>query len=82
MSPIRTIQGSFDPETTRLLGLAYERACEKMAPHVTVRETLAKRIIEGAVRGERDLEKLIEYGIGSTPKGTVAQGLSCLRSAC
>ena len=30
----------------------------------TVRETLAKRIIESAKRGERDLDKLIEYGIG------------------
>ena len=63
--PIRLIQGSsFDPETTRLLGLAYERACEGVAADRTVREALAKRIIEAAKRGERDLEKLIEYGLG------------------
>ena len=55
---------SFDGETTRLLGLAYERACESVAPDVIVREALAKRIIEAAKRGERDLEKLIEYGLG------------------
>ncbi len=62
---IRIIQGaSFDPETTRLLGLAYERACESVAPDVTVREALAKRIIQAATHGERDLEKLIEYGLG------------------
>jgi hypothetical protein len=61
--PIRLIQGaSFDPETTRLLGLAYERACEGVSPDVTVREALAKRIIEAARRGERDLDKLIRYG--------------------
>ena len=63
--PIRLIQGaSFDPETTRLLRLAYERACESVAPDVKVREAVAKRIIEAAKRGERDLEKLIEYGLG------------------
>jgi hypothetical protein len=63
--PIRLIQGaSFDPETTRLLGLAYERACEDMSPDVTVREALAKRIIEAARRGERDIGRLIRYGLG------------------
>jgi hypothetical protein len=55
---------SFDGETTRLLGLAYERACESVAPDVIVREALAKRIIEGREAGERDLKKLIEYGLG------------------
>jgi len=53
--PTRLIQGvSFDGETTRLLGLAYERACESVAPDVIVREALAKRIIEGReARGAR-----------------------------
>jgi hypothetical protein len=65
--PIRLIQGaSFEPETTRLLGLAYERACENVAQDVTLRELLAKRLIEAARRGERDLEKLVEYGLGKT----------------
>jgi hypothetical protein len=63
--PIRLIQGaSFDSETTRLLGLAYERACESVAADVTVREAVAKRIIEAARRGERDIEKLVEYALG------------------
>jgi hypothetical protein len=62
--PIRIIQGaSFDPETIGLLALAYERACESLAPDVKVREALAKRIIDAATRGERDLEKLVEYGL-------------------
>jgi hypothetical protein len=67
--PIRLIQGaSFDPETTRLLGLAYERACKNVALDMTVREALAKRIIEAAKRGEREIEGLIEYGLGrNTP---------------
>ena len=63
--PIRLIQGtSFDSETTRLLGLAYERACESVGGDMTLREALAKRIIEAARRGERDVEGLIEYGLG------------------
>jgi hypothetical protein len=63
--PIRLIQGaSFDAETTRLLGLAYERACEGSAPDVTVREAVAKRIIVAAKGGERDVERLIKYGLG------------------
>ena len=63
--PIRLIQGaSFDAETTRLLGLAYERACEGLAPDVTVREAVAKRIIVAAKGGERDVERLIKYGLG------------------
>jgi hypothetical protein len=57
-------RGFIRPETTRLLGLAYERACESVAPDMTIREALAKRIIEAAKRGERDLEGLIKYGLG------------------
>jgi hypothetical protein len=48
----------------RLLGLAYERACASVAPDRIIREVLAKRIIEAAKRGARDIEKLIEYGLG------------------
>jgi hypothetical protein len=41
--PVRIIQGaSFDLETKGLLGIAYERACESVAPDVKVREVLAK----------------------------------------
>jgi len=35
------------------------------ARDVKAREALAKRIIEATKRGERDLEKLIGYGLGS-----------------
>jgi hypothetical protein len=63
--PIRLIQdASLDDETTRLLGLAYERACEGLALDVTVREAIAKRIIVAAKRGERDVDRLIKYGLG------------------
>jgi hypothetical protein len=73
--PIRLIQGaSFNPETTRLLGIAYERAAESIAPDRTIREELAKRIIEAARRGERDLEKLIRYGLGNDTLADAIQG--------
>ena len=42
-----------------------------MAPDVKVREALAKRIIDAGKRGERDLEKLVEYGLGKN--GDVAE---------
>jgi hypothetical protein len=67
--PIRLIQGaSFDPETTRLLGLAYERACESVSEDVTIRETVARRIIWTARRGERDLETLVKYALDDLPE--------------
>jgi len=63
---IRIHSASFDSETTRILGLAYDRACETVCPDVSVREALAKRIIEAARRGERKPEKLVEYALVKT----------------
>ncbi len=63
MSPLRLIHGAaFDPETTRLLGLAYEKAIGANEDH-SFRELVAKRIIEAARRGERDIHKLAAYGL-------------------
>jgi hypothetical protein len=69
--PIRLIHtASFDPETTQLLAVAYERA--RCPADNTLREALAKRIIQAATLGERDLEKLIAYGLGrNDPTATV-----------
>ena len=61
-----TQAASFNSETTRLLGLAYDRACQSAAADMTVREALARRIIEAAGRGERNVEKLIEHGLASS----------------
>lgn len=65
MPGLRLIEGaSFDPETIRLMGLAYEQACLTLgADNIAARELVAKRIIEAARRGERDLTKLAAYGI-------------------
>ena len=60
--PARLIDtASFNPETTRLLGVAYERASEGIASENTIRETIAKRDHR---RGERDIEKLVGCGLG------------------
>ena len=65
MLGLRLIEGaSFDPETTRVMGEAYEQACLTLAgDNIAARELVAKRIIETARRGERDLTKLAAYGI-------------------
>jgi len=65
MSPIRLIHAAaFDPEITRIIGLAYEQECTSLASDdLSVRETIAKRIIEAARRGERDVENLAAYAL-------------------
>jgi hypothetical protein len=63
VSPIRLIHSaSFDPETTALMGLAYEKATAGCTDD-SARELIAKRIIEGARRGERDIERLAACGL-------------------
>jgi len=55
------IQGAaFEPETIELMGRAYEAARRRLGvgQPAAVLETVAKRIIEAARRGERDPEKL------------------------
>ena len=53
--------GSLDPETTAVVVRAYERACAELhdtgQPPV-VRDVIARRLIEIAGRGERDVEQL------------------------
>jgi hypothetical protein len=57
-------EAAFDPETTRVMGLAYEQACVGVdSANVAARELIAKRIVEAARRGERDPSKLAAYGI-------------------
>jgi hypothetical protein len=53
MPGLRLIEGaSFDPETIRLMGLAYEQACLTLgADNIAERELVAKRIIETARAG-------------------------------
>lgn len=51
----------FDDETTHAMGEAFDHACEslrKFGKAATVREIIAKRIVEGAKKGERDPARL------------------------
>jgi hypothetical protein len=56
MPGLRLIEGaSFDPDTTRLMGRAYEQACLTLgAGNIAARELVGKRILEAGRRGERD----------------------------
>lgn len=75
MSPHRLIEGAaFEPEIIALLIKAYEAAVKRVGSGqpAVVLETLAKRIIEVAGSGERDLKKMIDYAIrGVEPYPTV-----------
>jgi hypothetical protein len=73
--PIVTLleEAAFDPETTHILATAFDKAWDKFkssgnaladdtcAP--STRALLAKRIIETAQRGERNIDLLVENGM-------------------
>ena len=63
---------SFDAETVRGMGLAYDRALrelhDKGQPSI-VREVLAKRIVDAAKRGVKDCERLCEIALGRSLDG-------------
>jgi hypothetical protein len=54
-------QNAFDPETTKMMGEAYEAACGELGHNgapALVKEVIAKRIIDAAQKGERDPQRL------------------------
>ena len=67
--------GVFDDRATKVMGEAFDAACKDL--HDTgqpdlVYEAIAKRIIEAAKSGERDLEKLRDWALtafGRKPGG-------------
>jgi hypothetical protein len=66
MSPHKLIEGAaFGPETITLLTQAYEAAVMLVGRDqpLLVLETIAKRILEIAGRGERDPKAMVEYAI-------------------
>jgi hypothetical protein len=60
--------GAFDPEATAALTAAYRKACQSMhdwgQPDI-IKETIAKRILEIASRGEPDPDELCERALKS-----------------
>ena len=56
----------FDPETTRIMGVAFEVARVALGTRDRgdlVNDTIAKRIIELAKAGERNIDRLCEYAL-------------------
>ena len=63
---------TFDPETTRLVGVAFETAHAAVnRPAELTDEMIAKKIIELANAGERDVEVLGEAALNA-PAGAVS----------
>ena len=57
---------SFDSDTNRSMGVAYVTACKalhKLGTDETVQETIAKRIVDAAKKGERDPSRLYEQAL-------------------
>jgi hypothetical protein len=57
---------SFDAETTRAMGEAFDAACKELhdkGQPAVVKELIAKQIIEAARRGERDPVRLCEAAL-------------------
>ena len=57
---------SFDPETTHIMGRAFERACKDLhdvGQPAMVKDIIAKRIIAIAKTGERDPNQLCERAL-------------------
>ena len=66
MSPQRLIEGAaFEPEIVVLMTRAYQAAVKRVGKGqpMLVLETLAKRIIEVAGRGERDPQKMVDHAV-------------------
>ena len=57
---------AFNPQATQVMGAAYEKACEALhdigQPDI-VKEIIARRIIEVAQTGERDIDRLCERAL-------------------
>jgi hypothetical protein len=79
---------AFDPETTSLLGAAFDRAWDTVKisgspladeEHAaSTRKILAKRILAAGHRGEREINRLVEEALAhlTTPNGSGAKSAS------
>ena len=63
---------TFDPETSRLMGVAFETACAAVnRPADLTDEMIARTIIEFAKAGERNVDVLCEAALNA-PTGAVS----------
>jgi hypothetical protein len=68
------VSEAFDPETTRVLGSAFDMACAVLGRTVqptVVREAIARNIIEAAKHGERDPYRLRDVGLRAIERKVV-----------
>jgi hypothetical protein len=59
---------SFDTEQVATIGEAFDKACKEMRDKgqpASLQESIAKRLVEIAARGERDPDKMCEYALFS-----------------
>lgn len=69
-------EASFDAETTRILGLAYDKACLTLngSGNDAVREQLARQILSLAQAGERDVGRLCSGALAAIGMGQERTG--------
>jgi hypothetical protein len=69
---IQKAGGLFDDRVTQIMGEAFDRACKELddtgQPGI-VYEVIAKRIIDAAKNGERDLVRLRHAGLAALGAG-------------
>jgi hypothetical protein len=71
----------FDPETTRLLGIAFETAIQALHNWGVVdppREAVARAIIGFAKAGERDPERLCDLALEGASRPIISDPTPCL----
>jgi hypothetical protein len=64
--PLQISDRSFDAETTALIGQAFDKTCRELhdsGQPASVKEIIAKRVIEIAGRGERDPDRISEAAL-------------------
>jgi hypothetical protein len=63
--PFDRFRNFFDDATTRIMGDAYQAACEALQGNepAVVHEALAKRILHAARMGERDCKRLRDIAL-------------------
>jgi hypothetical protein len=66
--PFRHTRTDFDDTVTRIMGEAFDAVCAELrdtGQPAIVREVIAKRIREAAAKGERNVTKLRDAGLGA-----------------
>jgi hypothetical protein len=67
MPPFSNVKYAYDPETLKMMGAAFDTACQSFPPdlknHEAVRRKLALLILRHMDRGERDATRLSDLAL-------------------